>query len=417
MVADMRRLAAGTLNEAISADLDEIATTVALALTLDRDPALRIELRRLAGAGEREALSLELPWLSSVIKLVANDGARAQHTADGLRVDFDSFVSTHDPIRQAIMDGQVRAAPAAMKTVMPFFTPGRLPSRGDFEALYRWAPLIEKQAYRFCARVIGLLEAWRAEALREPDVGPATGSTIERYYGLLHTMAHLTLLTSSPGAGPWLRDMAKTFTWINWTPTFPLVRERTVWLAAGAARSAAVFGAEVMPFYLKVLAEARHPMKVFDALFGLVAIACAEEDAFETIVEGIVRQKRAAGDHPMPGQTYADMAYQTASGSLRIWADGLEPPAHILARLNWRADGRGSLATREALTLDPTDLGTTGEMIGLAALPAVMRSQRPYHFPICASRASSLLPRRWEMRAMLRRAWAPGVGLASARLH
>lgn len=273
--------------------------------------------------------------------------------------------------------------------------------------------MVERPAYRFCARVIGLLETWRDAALREPDVGPATGSTVERYYGLLHTMTHLTLLTSSPGAGQWLRDMAKTFTWINWTPTFPLVRERTVWLAAGAARSAAVFGAEVVPFYLKALAEARHPMKVFDALFGLVAIACAEEDAFETIVEGIVRQKRAASDHPMPGQIYSDMAYQTAAESLRVWADGSGPPAHILARLNWRADGQGSLATREALTLDPTDLGTSGEMIGLAALPAVMRSPRPHHFPICSNGASPLLPRRWEMRLMLRRAWAPGLGLAA----
>jgi hypothetical protein len=229
-------------------------------------------------------------------------------------------------------------------------------------------------------------------------------------------MTHLTLLASSRGAGPWLRDMAKSFTWTNWTPTFPLVRERSVWLAAGAARSAAVFGAEVMPLYLQALAAARHPMKVFDALFGLVAIACAEEGAFEPIVEGIVHRRRATRDHPMPGQIYADMAYQTAAESLRVWAEGSEPPAHILARLNWRADGRGSLATREALTLDPTDLGTTGEMIGLAALPAVMRSPRPYHFPICASGASSLLPRRWEMRAMLRRAWAPAI-VPAARLH
>jgi hypothetical protein len=51
------------LTAAISTDVDEIVAIVALALAFDRDPALQIELRRLSGAGERAALSLELPDL------------------------------------------------------------------------------------------------------------------------------------------------------------------------------------------------------------------------------------------------------------------------------------------------------------------------------------------------------------------
>jgi len=202
-------LSGGDLVAAVSTDVDEIVAIVAIALTLERDPALQIELRRLSEVGEMGALSLEFPGLSGAIQLLPNGGAWALRAPDGVCIDLDRLVDAHAPIRTAITDGRVRATPAAVKTVLPFFTPERLPSRREFEALRRWAPLIEKPAYRACARVITLLEHWRGAALREPDVMPA-GSMVERYYALLHTMAHLTLLASSPDAGPWLRVSTDT---------------------------------------------------------------------------------------------------------------------------------------------------------------------------------------------------------------
>lgn len=54
----------GELLTAISTDVDEIIAIVALALTLDRDPELQIELPDFSGVGESETLSLELPGLS-----------------------------------------------------------------------------------------------------------------------------------------------------------------------------------------------------------------------------------------------------------------------------------------------------------------------------------------------------------------
>ena len=70
---------------------------------------------------------------------------------------------------------------------------------------------------------------------------------------------------------PWLNVMASQFSWTMWTPTFPLLRERTAWLAACAARPALAFGEPVIGRYLAALSKAEHPMKAFDALFGLVA--------------------------------------------------------------------------------------------------------------------------------------------------
>ena len=72
---------------------------------------------------------------------------------------------------------------------------------------------------------------------------------------------------------PLARPDPGQFDWINWTPTFTLLRERTVWLAACAARSAAAFGEPVVERYLSPLGRASHPFKIFDALFGLTAIA------------------------------------------------------------------------------------------------------------------------------------------------
>ena len=394
---------------AVSADVDEIIAIVALALTLERDPELQIELRRLSKVGESQTLSLEIPGPSGIMQLLPGGGLVVQHGLEGSLIDFSDLIDTHEPMRTAIDRGRLRTTAAAMRNVSPFFTPERLPTRAEFAELWRWAPLIEKQAYRICARLIDLMESLRASALGESAV-EANGNAVGRYYGLLHTMAHLTLLASSPGAGHWLKGLAKSFTWVNWTPTFPLVRERTVWVAAAAARSASVFGADVTPFYFEALARARHPMQIFDALFGLVAIACADGGTVEPILESIAHQQRALRRRPIVGQEYADLAYQTATESLLGWASGLEPPRPILARLGWNETGSAGLATRAALTLDPTDLGKTGRMLGLAALPFVMRSTALHHFPAHVGSTLPALPRAREMRSMLRRAWSPALG-------
>jgi hypothetical protein len=78
--------------------------------------------------------------------------------------------------------------------------------------------------------------------------------------------------------------MAKRIQWVSWTPTFPLLRERTLWLAACAARSAIAFGIDVVEKYLRVVSHATHPVRVFDALYGLSAIALEDADAARTVL-------------------------------------------------------------------------------------------------------------------------------------
>jgi hypothetical protein len=70
---------------------------------------------------------------------------------------------------------------------------------------------------------------------------------------MLQTSARLTLLASEPAAVCWLADLATSYKWQRWTPSMALLRERTCWLAACAARSAIAFGPTIIPNYLAAL--------------------------------------------------------------------------------------------------------------------------------------------------------------------
>ncbi len=73
----------------------------------------------------------------------------------------------------------------------------------------------------------------------------------------------------------WQAPMATSFDWMNWTPSWLLFRERSLWLIAIAARMAASCGPAVIDRYFKTFERSHAPMKTFDALFGIVAAAFA----------------------------------------------------------------------------------------------------------------------------------------------
>ena len=106
--------------------------------------------------------------------------------------------------------------------------------------------------------------------------------------------------------------MASQLSWTMWTPTFPLLRERTVWLAACAARSAVAFGEPVIGQYLATLSKAEHPMKAFDALFGLVAIALDRKALARSILSEIRSLKQTLDGRHVAHTYYFRMEYDDA---------------------------------------------------------------------------------------------------------
>jgi len=77
--------------------------------------------------------------------------------------------------------------------------------------------------------------------------------------------------------------MAKRIQWVSWTPTFLCCATDAV--AGGLRRPFAIaFGIDVVEKYLRVVFHATHPVRVFDALFGLSAIALEDADAARSVL-------------------------------------------------------------------------------------------------------------------------------------
>jgi hypothetical protein len=220
-------------------------------------------------------------------------------------------------------------------------------------------------------------------------------------------MGHLSLLASPRDAHAWLTGLANSFEWLNWTPTFPLLRERTLWLSAVAARCAVAYGEGTIDKYLTTFSRAEHPMKCFDALFGLLAIALDQEPVAAHVMAEIQRIRRGSSHHRARFDALVETMTATALNVLR-------DPA--TARL--RFDKIGSLgmdsqlrATRgfltpAALRHDPTEILWSGDMLGLLALPTFVGAPAQAYYPV-SSTTFGVPPSPHEIASVIGRAWAP----------
>ncbi len=180
---------------------------------------------------------------------------------------------------------ETRTLRRARKLMEPLVRGWGLPSREQFGRLVEWSPVLEPLAYRCATRIGSLVDTIRYDIV-ESKVKDLKESEarLAQYWVAMHAMANTILLSSAPEANPWLSGMAKRIQWILWTPTIPLLRERTLWLAACAARSAIAFGHGVVEKYLRLVSHATHSVRVFDALYGLSAIALEDVDAARTVL-------------------------------------------------------------------------------------------------------------------------------------
>jgi hypothetical protein len=399
--------------QAAGADVAQLVAIISLALAAEADVALRETLRQSSNCPPHQALNLQLPGVPAALEI--GPDARLRPVRSGRTPEapqLEALVSADAALRRRVAEACAKTEPSARALLTSFFLPGSLPSRAEFEAVFRWGPLIEAPAYRFAARASSTLDAWRGAALSEAANGALPPeSVVSLYYPLVHSAAHLTLISSDLGAGEWLADMARSFEWINWTPTFPLLRERTVWLAAAGAKSAAAFGPDVVERYLRALAEGRHAYKVFDALFGLASIALAHDRVLAPITKAIAAAQDSSVSRLTAGAEQAPWMFRSALGVLRRWEDDRSADPVALRQLGWDAGAGVGLATRQALRLDPSAIDARGQVLGFGALPAIMQARPGEHYPQRAPQRSDLLPGHHELVGLLARAWgaAPKV--------
>jgi hypothetical protein len=399
-----------------AADIAEIILIVTIAQAIEADAELRAALRRAAGCPPDQSLVVQLPnvpaalEISGVLEIGADDVLRPLRTREKAGTpQFETLVAENAELKARVAKVGAQAELTAQALFNDFLLPGSLPSRATFEAVFRWSPLIEGSAYRFAARATSTLDEWRSAAKSEVERGISAPETvIALYYPLSYTMAHFSMLSSERGAAAWLADMALSFEWINWTPTFALLRERTVWLAAAAAKSAAAFGPDVIDRYLSVVAGSRHAYKLFDALFGLAAIALAHDHILDPITKAISAAQEASSSRIIAGADLAPSMFRSVLGALRRWRDDRSADPVALRRLGWDAGASIGLATRQAFRLDPSEIDARGEVLGFGALPAIMHAPPGGHYPRRSPPQSPLLPQRHELPGILSRAWGPG---------
>jgi len=236
------------------------------------------------------------------------------------------------------------------------------------------------------------------------------------YWHYAHAMGHITLLASTPGSRPWLADMADSFVWVNWTPSFPLLRERTLWLAALAARSAIAFGEPVVEKYLSTLALATHPMKSFDAIFGLLAIALDQDRIADAVVAELVKQRSILARPNFPNAAYTDLMLKTAIRTLReSGAAQREFVTSLNIGADWRQCGLVGLLSAAALRSDPANVLPSGRYLGLTALPMIVALPAEAYYPreTTAHSKASITP--GEISAIFERTWRPGTPAVDSR--
>jgi hypothetical protein len=183
------------------------------------------------------------------------------------------------------------------------------------------------------------------------------------------------------------------------------LRERTVWLAGSAARSAAAFGPAVVDNYLRTLASASHPIKAFDALFGLATIALTHSSVTDFIAAEIKSLRNSLDRRTVSHPEYFHRAYRDA---LEVIATGGKSADHFNAdchALGWQPHSGQGLATGAALRADPTAVGPSGRFLGFAVLPAILVTEPAEHFPRASSPNDDVVVFEAEVAQIIFRAW------------
>jgi hypothetical protein len=265
--------------ELLGAARTEMVTQLAIAVAITRDDPLRGRLGEIAAIDPGHEFLIGQLKNQSWLKVGGHGYTVDRKRQAGLSaIDLDEVLWTLPEFERSLQDSMQRthATRNSYNILEALFQPSPIQSRSNFNEILKWAPLLEQMACKAAMHILQVLDTLRSVVRHELSGAPGIGATsLHAYWQLVHALGQLTLVASSNEARPWLASMANSFVWENWTPSFVLLRERTFWLAAIAARSAAAFGESVVEGYLRRLSQAKHPMMVFDALFGLTAIALA----------------------------------------------------------------------------------------------------------------------------------------------
>jgi hypothetical protein len=211
--------------EATQPDLYSLQHAAALGMALERRKSLPLilALRGFADAGPGEAITFRFSGTDGGLLLAANGTVAPIFDAVGRLITLDQICTAQPILADHLTAASNRMLADSKAVLQPLFEPARMPDRQKFDAIARWTPLTVGVSYRLATRLIDVVQTLRDGALKAEPTEMGDGrEALTHYYSLLQTCAHLTLLASPPEGRPWFADMAKTFAWVNWTPTLSL---------------------------------------------------------------------------------------------------------------------------------------------------------------------------------------------------
>jgi hypothetical protein len=112
-----------------------------------------------------------------------------------------------------------------------------------------------------------------------------------------------------------------------------------------------------------------HPFKVFDALFGLTAIALGNPELARSIAGEIRLLRGLAGG--VSSSTVVQI-YDDALDLVEGTADWAGNDAGEIEALGWKAGSSAGLATKAALRTDPAIVTQSGHLLGFIILPVAL---------------------------------------------
>ncbi len=197
----------------IARDHAEMVNTLAIALAIESDRSLQVQLRKLARASNGQSFMVSQLRSRAWLKL-GNDRRITVHRerVDGLKtVDLDLALRSNPDLTDTLQHTLSGTALAtASKLLDPVWEMDAMPSREQYAVLRQWSPLLEQLAYKSSARILNLLDALRPEIINHLTAGAqGTDPPLSAYWSGLHVVAHLTLLASEPEARPWFNRYGK----------------------------------------------------------------------------------------------------------------------------------------------------------------------------------------------------------------
>ena len=375
------------LLSSIALDHAAMESAIGFALGIALDRPLRNHLRTAAGAGEGQPFfvrAVNQAWLEIDGKgrvRACRERDEGTPWVDYMAPESREYRSLSNKVEAAY--SRTGALQKAHGLIAPLADARRHPSRENFVNLSQWSALIEHAAYRCATRISGLLDLVRPHILQHANLdSEELDARLAQYWVTMHAMANMTLLSSEPSASSWLSDMAVKVPWGKWTPTFPMLRERTLWLAVCAAHSAMAFGHKAVEKYVNQLSQATHPIKVFDALYGLSAIALGDPDICKSVLAELRSLRATLKRRYLEHSTLIEAAFDDAIKTISAPVFDLDDSDWEIRSLGWHAPLKQGLATPGALRADPASINSSGRFLGLVVLPFITSTSRHELYPI-----------------------------------